>query len=406
MARHRDKDGKKIALGPEEVARKKKSSAAKAIRHAAAGTSAAGSPAASSSSSANRVKVKVEEPSIVSIKEEEYDQLMDEVDASPGEHEEMAHDDEDVLKGRIKVDSDDQDHLGQATNASSLSAPVPPVCWICDNQDCLLPQEARAIQHCRIHDPRSMMDEIWAVKHFAIYRSFHGDLTPVDLLHAESEGKLTVRYKEKGQVSLSGTKKFYFVKELCDLSRAKQDTTGDEIQVREARDMEALRIKQSKRREAKKAHEEAKNNPRELKKLQAEKKSHKQAQQQARKEAVAAILQADGHAPHPETSAALASPSSSRINEAGPSSSVTVTSTLIIDVPDDDGDDHNTGVVQALPSNVPAADPQPAARRLPIKIEPGAPPPMLPPTANAQVSTWTKVKVKQEAGQSRRCILR
>ncbi|KAE8247656.1 hypothetical protein A4X03_0g6988 [Tilletia caries] len=284
-----------------------------------------------------------------------------------------------------------EDH-SQAANTSTSSAPGPRVCSVCGTQTrprlCKTPRGKMLF--CKTHDVRYTMVEKKAMSHFSHYRGFGGNLTPVDLAKAEIEGKLTIQYQDQTFAGGSPTTKIYFVKELYDLSHSKQRKATEDPQADRARKQEAARNKRAQRLADR-------NKRKEERKAQ---KAQNQEERKAQKAAAAAASQQAQHAPHPENSADLTLPSSSPINEAGPSSSVTVSSAYIMDVSDDVGDVHNAATLQLSPSSIASADPRPVPQDFRIKAEPGLEPPMLSSSAGMSALSGTAVQSKREADQS------
>ncbi|CAD6904421.1 unnamed protein product [Tilletia controversa] len=279
----------------------------------------------------------------------------------------------------------DNEHQGSGGSsedhgqANIPSTPYLRVCSVCGTQTGRNPRKTPGgkMRFCETHEPRCTMPLRKAMKHFSQYRSFGGSLSVAELLQAENEGKLTVRNQDQLMIGGSPTKKVYFVKELYDLSRSKQE---EGLQVKPAYKEEAIRIKRAQQ----------------LERL-AEK--CRLREKKAQNKAAAAASQQAGNAPHPENSTDINSPSSSPINEAGPSSSVTVSSASFMDVSDDVGDAHNAEAPQLSPPSIASADPQPVTQGFRIKAEPDLEPPMLSPSAGIPAPSDTTVQLKREAEQ-------
>ncbi|KAE8230662.1 hypothetical protein CF326_g4332 [Tilletia indica] len=256
-----------------------------------------------------------------------------------------------------------------------FSVPSTLACSICSSRDGIQyatdPNDPMALLqlYCKMHNPEWTMHKSDAIKHFAKYKNVGGNLNDSDLLKAESEGKVEVRYRRNPHTR-SGLPKMrlYWVRELYALSRAKEEKKKEEAQAKRAEKEEEARIKLAQRQE---------------RKAQAEKeKAEKMAQKKA-----AAALARQKRSTQAENSA-----------EPGPSSSVTVTSTSVFDVSGNDDDEATAP--QAPPPSIPAAAPQSDILGYRVKPEPGLEFPMLPPNAGLSASDSQSYQVKQEANDA------
>ncbi|KAE8254092.1 hypothetical protein A4X13_0g3545 [Tilletia indica] len=230
---------------------------------------------------------------------------------------------------------------------------------------------------CKYHKPKQTICKSAAIKHFAQYKNVGGNLNNIDLLEAEIEGTVRVRYDRNPNTPTGVPEmRIYWIRELYALSRAKVVQKREEALAKQAEKERKARIKRAEQLERKA----------EADRVRAAKKARQdedKAAKKAQKQAAAALAR--------QRKSAQAGNSA----EAGPSSSVTVTSTLVIEVSGDDEDE--SMAPQVPPPSIPAAAPQPNLQRYRVKPEPGLEIPMLPPNASLSVSDGQSFQVKQEA---------
>ncbi|KAE8232246.1 hypothetical protein CF326_g2718 [Tilletia indica] len=230
---------------------------------------------------------------------------------------------------------------------------------------------------CKFHKPKQTICKSAAIKHFAQYKNVGGNLNNIDLLEAEIEGTVRVRYDRNPNTPTGVPQmRIFWIRELYALSRAKVVQKREEALAKQAEKEEKARIKLVQQRERKA----------EAARVRAAKKAQQdeeKATKKAQKQATAALAR----------QAKLAQTGNSA--EAGPSSSVTVTSAFVIDV---SGDDEDEAVAPQVSSpSISAAAPQPNLQGYRVKLEPGLEIPMLPPNAGLSASDGQSFQVKQEA---------
>ncbi|CAD6931392.1 unnamed protein product [Tilletia controversa] len=415
MARKRATAAQKTARAQKkQLALKKEPIDIKPIPTAA--PSVAGPSAASSSSNANNPKVKDEKKPAVLVKKDDGDSSMDEglqvhqahgppatpansarvlplltPDSPPNDYGgggSMLQDEDDG------ADSDESDYgdgqYGQTVYIYAPYAAVPQLCSTCGTGDNIRARDG--VLYCKIHDPLWTMHQTKAIKYFSKYKGVGGNINKEDLMKAENEGQLEVRLRRNPHTGGLPHMRLYWVRQLYELSRAKVAKKSKVLQTKQAekdqKDAEKLARKVQAER------------------IRAEKKAEKE-REKAKKKAQKAAAAANARREKTATGTAgvlsvKAEPgssdgpsSSAPIDEAGPNSSVTVSSTYIVDMSGDGDDDIDAEAHQASSSSIPAADPQPVAHQgFRVKAEPGLELPMLPPTSDSSTS-----QVKQELDQ-------